>query len=53
MAQLYRQDLLEEENDDLLDLIEDIDDAIELPCDLQDRIDDFLETDDTDDADED
>jgi len=36
-----KQELLEE-NDALIDLLQEIDESVELPPDLQDRIDDFL-----------
>ena len=38
-----------DDNQDLLDLLSDIDSAVVLPCDLQDRVADFLGGDDTDD----
>jgi len=43
---------LTDDNQDLLDLLADIDNAVVLPCDLSDRVADFLGGDDTDDIDD-
>lgn len=51
MTRQQQVDDLVDDNEYLMDLIEDIDDEIELPRDLQ--VDDFFECDDTHDTDED